>query len=408
MMYKRSFKDYFRNKKILYILLAIVLVSICTLTLVYAALNVTLSIVGNAEVFASSWDIHLDNVSVNTKSVSGSAPTISGGTTVNFSTKLEVPGDFYEFTIDVVNDGTIDAMIESIVKTPTLTTAQAKYLKYEIEYQNGESINTRQLVKKNDFVRLKVRIEFRKDITASDLPTTTDTLNLSFTVVYVQSDGTGNNVVDGGVTKAKVISGDYDTLGSEICIQDECFYVISSDDTSVTMLAKYNLDVGEICTSATSCSLITDPSGIQNSTSVGRLYNSSNKVIYPINGVVAFSDDGIFTFKNGTLQNAYDDKSLLYKHVEDYKLYLENLQIDVIAARIISVEDYNNVGCTATTCTTAPSWFYSTSYWTGISWFMQMPFIVGVSSANKTELGRYPFKYYGVRPVIVISKDNFI
>ena len=87
MMYKRSFKDYFRNKKILYILLAIVLVSICTLTLVYAALNVTLSIVGNAEVFASSWDIHLDNVSVNTKSVSGSTPTISGGTTVNFSTK---------------------------------------------------------------------------------------------------------------------------------------------------------------------------------------------------------------------------------------------------------------------------------------------------------------------------------
>ena len=94
------------------------------------------------------------------------------------------------------------------------------------------------------------------------------------------------------------------------------------------------------------------------------------------------------------------------REFEDYKIYLENLQIDVIAARIISVEDYNNVGCTATTCTTAPSWFYSTSYWTGISWFMQQPFIVGVSSANKTELGRYPFKYYGVRPVIEVLKTD--
>ena len=52
----------------------------------------------------------------------------------------------------------------------------------------------------------------------------------------------------------KVVSGDYDTVGSEICIDTECFYVISSDDTSVTMLSKYNLYVGNECTSIYSCS----------------------------------------------------------------------------------------------------------------------------------------------------------
>lgn len=49
-----------------------------------------------------------------------------------------MPGEFYEFTVDVVNEGSIDAMIDSVVKTPELTSAQAKYIKYEISYENGE------------------------------------------------------------------------------------------------------------------------------------------------------------------------------------------------------------------------------------------------------------------------------
>ena len=198
-MYKRSIKDYIGNRKILYMLLAIALISISTLTIVYAALSVTLNITGTADISAASWDVHLDNVKVTSGSVSGTEPTITGGTTATFSTSLTTPGDFYEFTIDVVNSGSIDAMIDGVTKTPTLTTAQAKYLNYIVEYQNGESINTKQLVSKNSFVRLKVRVEFRKDISASDLPTTSETLNLAFTVNYVQNDGTGSSVTNDGI-----------------------------------------------------------------------------------------------------------------------------------------------------------------------------------------------------------------
>ena len=187
------------NRKTLYIILCIVLVSVFSLTIAYAALNVTLNITGNADISAATWDVHLDNVKVTSGSVSGTEPTITGGTTATFSTSLTTPGDFYEFTIDAVNNGSIDAMIDSITKTPTLTTTQAKYLNYIIEYQNGESINTKQLVAKNSFVRLKVRVEFRKDITASDLPTTSETLNLAFTINYVQSDGTGSSVTNDGM-----------------------------------------------------------------------------------------------------------------------------------------------------------------------------------------------------------------
>ena len=197
----RSFKDFFSNRKALYMILGILLVSTFSLTIVYAALSVTLNIVGNAEVVASSWDVHLDNVKVKSGSVSGNDPSIISGTTATFSTTLTTPGDFYEFTIDVVNDGSIDAMIDGVSKTPTLTEAQAKYLNYIVEYENGESINTKQLVAKNSYVRLKVRVEFRKDITASDLPTASETLNLSFTVNYVQSDGSGSVVTNNGVIK---------------------------------------------------------------------------------------------------------------------------------------------------------------------------------------------------------------
>ena len=219
---KGKLKTFFsRDRKTLDMILSIVLISIFSLTIVYAALSVTLNIQGNAEVVASTWDIHLDNVKVTSGSVSGTAPSITGGTTATFSTTLTTPGDFYQFTIDVVNNGTIDAMIDGITKTPTLTTAQAKYLNYIVEYENGESINTKHLVAKDSFVRLKVRVEYRKDITASDLPTTSETLNLAFTVNYIQSDGINSEVVDSGVCSHSTYENGYCT----VCGQPQSYNV---------------------------------------------------------------------------------------------------------------------------------------------------------------------------------------
>ena len=143
----RSFKDYFgRDRRALYIVLGIVMISVLTLTVVYAALSTTLNINGNAEVSSASWDIHLANVQLNSSSATTGVPTITNSTTASFSTTLSKPGDFYEFTIDVVNEGSIDAMIDSVTKTPSLTDTQKKYLNYIVEYQNGEAITTKQLV----------------------------------------------------------------------------------------------------------------------------------------------------------------------------------------------------------------------------------------------------------------------
>ena len=405
-MYKRSFRDYFGNRKLLYLLFAIVLVSISTLTLVYAALNVTLNIVGTADISAASWDVHLANVNVNTQSVSGNDPTISGGTTATFSTKLEVPGDFYEFTVDVVNDGTIDAMIESVVKTPTLTTAQAKYLKYEIEYQNGESINTRQLVEKNDFVRLKVRIEFRKDVTADVLPSTAETLNLSFTVVSAQSDESDQNVtVENNGRLIKIVNGDGTQIGDEICIANECFYVINSDETSVTMLAKYNLYVGGEYNSSW-VAYGSNATGRQKSNMIGYTTSQNSR-----NGVVGFSDSS----QKGINYNDYSG-SIVELYVNNYvKILEEEYSVFIENARLITIDeltDKNTFNCVITyqngtnpNCKSSPySWIFSTSFWT------MSPsgnYIWAVNTAGAMGSAAYSTNnFFGVRPVIVMPKIN--
>ena len=148
-------------------------------------------------------------------------PTIDNDTKIDFEVKLNLPGDFYEFTVDVVNNGTIDAMIQDVVKEPELNENQKKYLNYIIEYENGEEVTTKQLVEKESFVRLKVKVELRKDIDPSDLPEVGDVLYLSFTVNYQQADNTGVSVKDNGIKVKPVASGDINEIGTIVTIGDQ-------------------------------------------------------------------------------------------------------------------------------------------------------------------------------------------
>ena len=395
------------DRKTLYIVLSIVMISVLTLTVVYAALSTTLNINGNAEVSAASWDIHLDNVQLNNSSVTSNVPIITDSRTATFSTTLNKPGDFYEFTIDVVNNGGIDAMIDSITKIPELTASQAKYINYIVEYQNGESITTKQLVTKNSFVRLKVKLEFRKDITALDLPVSSETLNLSFTINYVQSDASGINVPNNGKKAIAIVNGDINTIGSEIAIGDEHFYVVSNDGSNVVLLAKYNLYTGNECSSAYSCSWYSDATGIQDSTMIGRPSNGS----YPHLGVMNFShtsywEDYVDTYP----AYVYSDESYLYDIIETYKTYLVNYGVSIVEARAIKAEELESLGCkiSSSTCKSAPSWVYTSSYWTGSTDPQDNELILYVY-ANGAFDGHNYFNNFliGIRPVIVMSVSQF-
>ena len=198
------------NRKTLSIVLCLVVVSVFTLTIAYAALNAVLTIQGNARVSAANWDIYLDNPRLTPGSEDIYDPSITGNNMVEFETTLTQPGEFYEFVVDVINAGDIDAMIANVIKTPDLTEEQAKYLKYEITYENGTPITTQQILKKGTTTPIKVRIEYRKDLVASDLPTAQTVLDMSISLEYTQSDGSGTTIPNNGVKVLMIDGTEYD------------------------------------------------------------------------------------------------------------------------------------------------------------------------------------------------------
>ena len=391
-------KKILQDRKTLYLVLAIVMVSVFTLSIAYAAMSAVLEIHGNSEVVASSWDIHLENVKVKSGSVSANAPSISGTSSVGFDVELNTPGEFYEFTVDVVNEGSIDAMIDSVVKTPELTTEQAKYIKYEITYENGESIGSKQTLKKGTTTPIKVRVEYRKDIVASDLPSTATELSLKLTLIYVQSDGSGKPPTkhpSSSGSVVSVVSGDGTQVGNEVCIKNECFYVISSTEETITMLAKYNLHVGNTYDGRNLVE-IENPTGIQDESAIGYITDEEATEIYPFIGVTAFSDHGV-DYNN----------SIVEQYINNYSDYLETQGVITTDARLISNDEILSLGCNFSEwfCDeTAPSWLNSTSYWTGVLYSDNSYFVIYANGGFDPSDYSYG-SWFGVRPVITISRD---
>ena len=125
-------------------IIGVLAVAVLFMAIGFAAYSQTLNINGDVTVKASKWSIHWDQSSyqLSTGSVPLTSetglPTLSN-TDVNFTTTLEKPGDFVEFSIDAVNDGTIDAQLTKITMTSSVT---APYLSYEINYNGNTYTST--------------------------------------------------------------------------------------------------------------------------------------------------------------------------------------------------------------------------------------------------------------------------
>ena len=157
---------------------------------------------------------------------------------------------------------------------------------------------------------------------------------------------------------------------------------------------------------------IENPSGIQDASAKGITGDSASYI-----GVDRFSESMYWTQyvsgsgrvlyeKYGTTYPAYvyDTNSSLYSYIENYKIFLQNYGIAISDARLISYEELLTLGCSPTSCMSAPSWVYSVSYWTGSAInITNVKFVEsgGLYSGNLFDANGY----YGVRPVITISKD---
>ena len=185
-----------KNKKIMVVAIALLLL----ISIGYAAISTTLTINGTANIAATSWNVYFTNLQTTNGSVTPSvAPSVSGTntTTLNYTVTLENPGDFYEFTVDVKNGGTINAKIaDNGISNTALTSTQDTYVNYTVTYSDGTAITTGDKLSKSgatisgitDTRTIKVRVEYDTNITAAQLNALQDdiTLNLQFSLDYVQ------------------------------------------------------------------------------------------------------------------------------------------------------------------------------------------------------------------------------
>lgn len=180
-------------------LVVILLLLVAFISVGYAAISSNLQINGSAIINKQTWDVHFNNVQVSEGSVATTdedKATIkadeNGETTlVTYKVTLAEPGDFYEFTVDVENKGTLDAKLNAITMTE-LTEEEAKVISYTAEYVDSSDAT----VSKNDVLaadatnKVKVKVMYRTDIDAATLNAVSEdgiSLDLSYGLEYIQN-----------------------------------------------------------------------------------------------------------------------------------------------------------------------------------------------------------------------------
>ncbi|MDO4996287.1 MAG: glycine rich domain-containing protein [Bacilli bacterium] len=163
----------------------IIVVLILFLSVGFAYLTANLDITGTIAFRENTWDVHLDNIVVEEDSTDAPIPTINNSKdTVTFTVSLTRPGDYYEFYVDVVNAGTMDATLDSTMKT-TLTGNYLTNLNYDVTYFSDRTITNGDLLRAGQKERIKIRVEYKYDLNSY---TQLSDLNLFFKVNYVKTD----------------------------------------------------------------------------------------------------------------------------------------------------------------------------------------------------------------------------
>ena len=107
-----------------YLIITILIASICILAIGYAAFTSQLKITGNSNI-TSNWDIKITNITV--KNITGGASKviepITSGTSATFKTSLISPGDSMTYEVTVTNNGNVDAKVKNIQETTSTNPA---------------------------------------------------------------------------------------------------------------------------------------------------------------------------------------------------------------------------------------------------------------------------------------------
>ena len=179
--------------------------------------------------------------------------------------------------------------------------------------------------------------------------------------------------------------------GDMITCLTESFYVIENDETTISMLAKYNLDVGNN---------ISNPTGIQKENTEGRVTFSNIRY---------WDDDSYINADEEVYPFVYNNNSNLYMYLEDYEKYLIEKGVTSASATLINheqlVENLGLVDECGGECTARYDWVFTTNYWTGFWEYGNIAFVEGYNDYVCSDVYNYS-DMLGVRPVINILANE--
>lgn len=174
------------------VIIGVLAVAILFMSVGFAAYARELTINGTARVGAYKWSVHFveNSYTESTGSVAATSHTL-GETAMTYDVTLNTPGDFYEFTVNVINDGNFNAQLSSITLSP-LDAAQSKYLTYTLTYENVDyTASATGLTYSLPYTGtntkpVKVRVAYVLPENSADLPTEAVNVSLTATLNYTQ------------------------------------------------------------------------------------------------------------------------------------------------------------------------------------------------------------------------------
>lgn len=438
------------------LVVVVLLIVVAGLTVAFAALSATLNIKGTAYLDAAKWGIKFENLSepesIGTATTTGTAKIeeTKSAEINDINVSLSTPGDKVTYTVDLVNEGTINAKIDKIEKT-VLTEEQQKYLTFKVAYTNGLEVSEGDILSKGETKNITITIEFIKNLTKEDLPTSTSTISLSYKLNFVQTDlDKGSESQGGNLPSSKCTSfnnkstynvGDVIALCNTNTGKSEDFYVIKDNGDTVEALAKYNLLVGNdleidgsnewTITSSKSISTSTKEYGLQSKLAVATIdfdtYKGSARGVIDFVKLTRTSTVGHYDYnaywidkstnkvlsKYGTDSDpyVYDSNSDLYKPLEEYASYLKNIGYSSVSAKLISISQLESLGAKRNDgydVSSVPSFVFTSIYWMGNCSDNNIYSVFG--DGNDVAISSFSMNYgnimNGLRPVITIKKSE--
>ena len=196
-----------KNKKKMEIgILLVLIIAVLGMTVGFAYYAQNLTINGTVTVKGSPWKVHYvaDDITETSGSETATSATIGNSdTNFAFTVTLEKPGDFYEATINVINEGSMDALLKKVTmglsavdssSNPVSSSDLAKYLTYTITYNNGTpytattdnitGITLAANANHNATHPVKIRVAYTQPASSADLPSTDVTVTVTGQLDY--------------------------------------------------------------------------------------------------------------------------------------------------------------------------------------------------------------------------------